>query len=181
MSNLPKPLPPLKLLQELFYISDTSPSGLRWKVFRSSRAQANQVAGRKNYDGYWQVTITTDKERQYLVHRVIYFLQTEQDPGLLKVDHAVCKTNNLVLRLATTSENGGNRKKTQVVLNKTCSSKYKGVSWAKANKKWKACLLCKGKRYYLGYFENEIEAAFAYNKAALEHFGEFALLNIVKN
>ena len=181
MSNLAKPLPPLELLQELFYVSETSPSGLRWKVFRSSLAQADQVAGRKNHNGYWQVTITTDKERQYLTHRIIYFLQTKQDPGVLKVDHAVCKTDNLTLRLATTSENGGNRKKTQAVLSKVCTSRHKGVSWAKANKKWKAALRCKGKYYYLGYFENETDAAIAYNKAALEYFGKFALLNTVEN
>jgi hypothetical protein len=65
------------------------------------------------------------------------------------------------------------------VLNKNCTSKHKGVSWAKANKKWKSQLHCAGKYYYLGYFEDETDAAIAYNKATLAHFGEFALLNTV--
>jgi hypothetical protein len=33
------------------------------------------------------------------------------------------------------------------------------------------------KCYYFGCFEDEIEAAKVYDKAALELFGEFALLN----
>ena len=55
-------------------------------------------------------------------------------------------------------------------------SKYRGVS--KGNKgMYRATLTFKGKRYYLGTYENEIDAARAYNKAALAIIGDYALLN----
>jgi hypothetical protein len=40
-----------------------------------------------------------------------------------------------------------------------------------------AVLTFKGKRYYLGTYEQEIDAARAYNKAALAIIGDYALIN----
>ena len=59
------------------------------------------------------------------------------------------------------------------------SSKYKGVSWIKRQKKWRAELSQNRKRINLGVFDDEKAAARAYNKAVLEHRGEFAVLNII--
>ncbi len=60
---------------------------------------------------------------------------------------------------------------------KETTSKYKGVCWDKKSKKWRAQIGIDKKRIYLGFFEIEIDAAKAYNKAAVEYFGEFARLN----
>jgi len=61
------------------------------------------------------------------------------------------------------------------------TSKYKGVSWNKANKKWLARIAdFTSKLKYLGCFESELDAANAYDKAALETFGEFAVVNFPK-
>ena len=61
------------------------------------------------------------------------------------------------------------------------TSKYKGVSWKTGKGRW-AAQIEKGSRrhrqnYWLGMFMNEIEAALAYDKAALQLFGEYARTN----
>lgn len=60
------------------------------------------------------------------------------------------------------------------------SSRFKGVCWDKERGKWYASIGINGKNNHIGRFDNEIGAANAYNQAALEHFGEFALLNKFK-
>lgn len=60
------------------------------------------------------------------------------------------------------------------------SSKYKGVSWSKRAKKWLASIHPTGGYTYLGAFASEDDAARAYNKKALEIWGDDARLNAVK-
>lgn len=57
------------------------------------------------------------------------------------------------------------------------SSRFKGVSWHAKDKRWRAQIAVNGTRVHLGQFTDEREAAFAYNKAAVLYFGEFARLN----
>ncbi len=52
----------------------------------------------------------------------------------------------------------------------------KGV-FSRPSGKWGALITVMNKQHYLGQFSTEDEARLAYNKAALEHFGEFAYLN----
>ena len=60
---------------------------------------------------------------------------------------------------------------------KGSSSKYKGVCWDKRSEKWYTRIKIKGKEIKLGTFNNELEAALAYDRAATKYFGEFACLN----
>jgi len=76
------------------------------------------------------------------------------------------------LRLSTISQNCKNRK-----IFPGGTSKYKGVSWNKANRKWFAQIRNHYTKMYIGYFDDEKEAALAYNQAALKYHGEFATIN----
>lgn len=92
------------------------------------------------------------------------------------------KTNNAVrnLRRATGNQNRGNIRKYKTYGGKPTSSQYKGVSWVEREKKWRSYIRVKSKLVDLGAFDSEREAALAYNVAATKHFGDFAILNEVK-
>lgn len=56
-------------------------------------------------------------------------------------------------------------------------SGYKGVCWFPRDRKWQVRIYISGHHVHLGYFNNKIDAARVYNKAAKKYFGEFAYLN----
>lgn len=110
--------------------------------------------------------------RKGLLHRVI----TKARP-LQYVDHADGnKLNNTKsnLRLCTQSQNGANQDKR--IHN---SSGWKGVSKCKANNKWRVLVMKNYKYKHVGYFTDLVDAATAYNFAAAELHGEFAVFNTV--
>lgn len=84
------------------------------------------------------------------------------------------------LRFATPSENRVNSPKGAPGV-----SRYKGVIYdptpgrpgQNRNKVWRAMVIKDGKRYRAGRFRTEEEAALAYNKKALELYGEYVLPN----
>jgi len=80
------------------------------------------------------------------------------------------------LRLCNHHQNRQNCKKHALA-----KSKYKGIYFHKPSKKWCARISLNGQRKQLGYFQNEMEAVLAYDKAAIENFGEFARLNFTVN
>ncbi|MBC7743148.1 MAG: hypothetical protein H7061_13190 [Bdellovibrionaceae bacterium] len=60
------------------------------------------------------------------------------------------------------------------------SSPYKGVSYLKAKKKWRAGIEVNSVAINLGDFMHEEDAALAYNVAARKHFGDIAYQNQIK-
>lgn len=64
---------------------------------------------------------------------------------------------------------------------KNFSSKYKGVSWHSARKKWIAQIKYEKKHYYLGRYELELDAYKAYLIKAKELFGEYMDINSKKD
>ena len=96
------------------------------------------------------------------------------NPAGLFVDHKDRNGLNNTkqnLRLATCGQNNCNRRK------KEGSSKYRGVSYCKKNRKWRASITFNGKDIWLGQFDTEEDAARAYDEAAKIYHGEFAALN----
>lgn len=106
------------------------------------------------------------------MHRLI---MRDVVPDGLEVDHRDLDGLNNTrenLRPATRSQNMANTGKRPGVF----SSIYKGVHRLKENY-FKAYIMVRMKRIHLGYFRDEDEAAKAYDRAAVFHFGEFARLN----
>ena len=79
------------------------------------------------------------------------------------------------LRECTNQENAANQH------HKTagCTSRYKGVCWHERGGKWQALIRVNYRGVHLGYFDDEADAARAYNAAAVEFFGAFAYLNAI--
>jgi hypothetical protein len=76
------------------------------------------------------------------------------------------------LRRATHSQNRANSRKLC-----RCTSHYRGVFWAKRDRKWRAYIQLNGKYIYLGCFTDELSAALAFDEAARSLFGPFASCN----
>ncbi len=111
-----------------------------------------------------------EKGRIIFMHRVIM----QPPPGMV-VDHIDGnKANNcrFNLRVCTRKQNQGNMQKPH-----GAHSRYKGVSYSKRRDKFFAQCRFAGKHRWLGYFDDEVEAARAYDRAAVEECGEFARVN----
>ena len=110
------------------------------------------------------------KQVNQFMHRFI--LNT---PEKLKTDHRNHNTldnRKCNIRICTDAQNSMNRQPCQHT-----SSQYKGVYWDRGRKKWRAHIRPNNKHLNLGHYNNEIDAAYAYDIAAKELFGEFAYLN----
>ena len=111
----------------------------------------------------------TIKGRPVFMHRLIM-----DPPEGFVVDHINAnKQDNrrCNLRVCTQAENLRNNRKGRG------TSRFKGVSWNSACRKWVAKIYHNGKTTELGRFDDEIEAARAYDRAARQLFGPFAYLN----
>lgn len=107
--------------------------------------------------------------KKVLMHRLIL----DAKPGQI-VDHIDGdglnnqKTN---LRLCDAAQNVWNRRLV------TGKSRFIGVSFDTASRKWEACIRHRGRSFKIGRFADEIEAAIAYDAACQILRGEFAVLN----
>ena len=119
-------------------------------------------------DGQY-VSVRKNKKRIFL-HRLI--MDTPENKFTDHINHNTldnCKCN---LRICTNTENSRNQK-----IRKRNTSGYKGVSCDTSRNKWEVHIGVDSKSIFLGRFEDKIEAAKAYDKAAIKYHGEFAYLN----
>ncbi|MHC4258834.1 MAG: HNH endonuclease [Planctomycetota bacterium] len=76
------------------------------------------------------------------------------------------------LRQATSSQNSCNTRNSGQT-----TSRYRGVSQDSRPNLWRARIRVNGRELHLGVFDNKVDAAKAYDTAAKEYHGEFAVLN----
>ena len=109
-----------------------------------------------------------------LLHKLIM-------PGPFKLDHKDgdglnCQKTNL--REATDAENQRNTRRARGARQRPL---YKGVKPTQNHPNaWRASVYLEGRNRHLGVFTTPEEAAKAYDRAAREHFGEFARTNFTE-
>lgn len=167
----------LNEIRKYFIYSENEPHLIRWGFSASNSIKIGDIAGSCSKK-YSQVAI---KRKLYYVHRIIYQIihGINQIPAGYEIDHVDgIPTNNhpANLRISCHSENMMNMKKS---INK--SSIYKGVSFRKDTSQWRSRIRLKRKLITIGNFNNEVDAAIAYDNMAISLFGEYARLNFPKD
>lgn len=133
-----------------------------WCIHREGKTLINGDMSSRYY------VVASSHKKKIRLHRLIMDVLDKPD---LMVDHINgdgLDNRKSNLRVCSCEQNNYNRK----------SNKYKGV--LKVNKRWRAIISWHNNHYHLGYFDTPEEAAEAYNKKAIELFGEFAYLNKIE-
>ena len=168
-----KPLPDLRRLSELLaYDPET---GLLTYKTRRGRFRAGAVAGTVLTNGYRQVVIDYSN---YYASRLIWKLQTGEDPLEKEVDHINHDRDDnrwRNLRLVSRSENLRNKRKFQGDL-----SLPKGVCHSPTKGKYNAFIKLHGKTKYLGVFSSPEDAGKAYEAALEKTFPDYTCINRLK-
>lgn len=145
-------------------------TGIFTRKIASPGHLAGQIMGCKTKSGHIDITIDYVA---YQAHRLAWFYMNGVWPEC-ELDHRnIIPWDNRYknLRLADEVSNSHNRR--------ICSrntSGAKGVSFV--NGFFVATIMCRGKKFWCGTRHETVdEAAHAYNKKAVELFGEFAVLN----
>lgn len=138
------------------------------RVSTAPRAMAGTVAGDVDSKGYWRLRVDG---RRYLAHRLAWFYVHGEWPAE-QIDHVNgVRTDNRLnnLRLADAFQNRHNCR-----CRWDSGSGLKGVSYRRANKKWRAQIYAYGKSVLIGYFPTPDAAHAAYAEAAKTFHGQFA-------
>jgi len=113
-----------------------------------------------------------EKGKDMYMHRMI--MRPRRGYVVDHIDHNGLNNRRCNLRVCTPRENQANRG--------PCggTSRFVGV-WRNRDNKWQAGIQCRGVHYYLGVYDDEVEAAQARDRKAYELHGERAYLNFPEN
>jgi len=139
-----------KLKERLHYEKETGI--FLWSNPITNSLKSGDIAGTKNKEGYIKININN---KIYSAHRLAWLYFYEKFPknyidhiNGIKNDNRICN-----LRDVTSKESAKNKS-----IRNNNTSGFTGVSFSKANKKWKAQICIKGKQTNLGYFKNKEDA-----------------------
>ena len=141
-------------------------SKFNWHVVDGKETYYAVRIGRKN---------EKRKGKNIWMHRTILNLNDDQICD--HKNHNGLDNRRANLRPVTHSQNMQNRPKRKT----KCHSKYKGVSFRKRQNKWVADIQVNSKPKFLGYYDNEIDAARVYYRATKKYHGQYATLNFEKS
>lgn len=153
-----------RLKEVLHY--DLETGAWTWVVRKAKCIQIGDIAGKIDSHGYRQITIDG---ASYLASRLAFLWVDGAWPDLhvdhKDVDHSNNSWSNL--RLATRSQNGGNRK--------AYKNNKLGVKGARKTRsgRYEVQLQVDGVNRYIGTYSDLEAATAAYTKAALEAFGSY--------
>jgi len=131
---------------------------------------ANYTSHNRQYQTTANISLDNGNKRKLYLSRII--MDALDGVEVDHINHNRLDNRKSNLRLCNRRENLCNRP-----ANSSNTSGYKGVVFHKRDKKWQASIRTKKGRIHLGYFNSAIEAATAYNQAALKYHKEFACLN----
>lgn len=139
----------------------------KWYMIQQKNSGKRQaVTNLKTKNGYKQVTLG-----KFLMNppqgKMVYPRRSREILDYRRQNLIVCTMRERQIMLPKRKSN--------------CSSPFKGVAWEKSRGKWRAHIDIKGQTRTIGYFDDEIAAALAYNKKARELYGDIAYQNNVKN
>jgi len=147
---------------------------LYWRVSPVNHVHSGTRAGCKETHAYWKIGI---KGREYREHRLIFLYFHGYMPKF--IDHISDELteegikSNCILNLQPIEKGDNVQKSTK----RRGSSKYRGVIWFKRDSNWQAAARFNDKNVHLGYYDNEQDAAIAYDRFVIEHYGKHAYLN----
>lgn len=153
---------PVKNYEKLYLISDQG----RVKTLRGITPRFLTLSLEKK--GYLKVRFFINKKIiSSKVHILVakHFLSNYDDTK--QINHKDGnKTNNFYknLECVTNRENCSHYN-----INRKTKSKYIGVDWSISNNKWRSRIRINKKRFHLGYFNDEIDAANAYKQALIKY------------
>lgn len=116
----------------------------------------------------YQYPVRYEKSRAILLHREVL---GEPAAFVDHIDGDPLHALRANLRVCSHAENMRNRRPVHG------TSRFKGVSWSRGRQRWKAEIKVDRRRHTIGRFENEVEAARAYDAAARRLHGPFARTN----